>query len=46
MSHYTVLVRFEAPETESEADWEAKFAERFLSDATDKTVVAIVDCHI
>ncbi len=33
-------------ETESEGSWSTKFAERFLSNPTDKTVIAIVDCHI
>lgn len=33
-------------ENETEADWNAKYRERFLSNPTDKTVVAVVDCHI
>jgi hypothetical protein len=33
-------------ESETEAEWNARFAERFLSNPTDQTVIAIVDCHI
>jgi hypothetical protein len=31
---------------ESEGVWKARFAERFLSNSTDKTIIAILDCHI
>lgn len=31
---------------EKAEDWQAKFAERWLSNPTDKTVIAVVDCHI
>ena len=33
-------------EKESHETWRQKFAERFLSNPTEKTVVAVVDCHI
>lgn len=33
-------------ENETEADWHAKFEERFLSNPTDKTVIAVIDAHI
>ena len=33
-------------EKESQADWNAKFAGRFLSNPTEKTVIVVVDCHI
>ncbi len=32
--------------TEPEGSWSTKYAERYLSNPTDKTVIAIVDCHI
>lgn len=33
-------------ESETEETWNEKFAEKFLSNPTEKTVVAVVDCHI
>lgn len=33
-------------EKETRETWNAKFAERFLSNATEKTAIAVVDCHI
>lgn len=33
-------------ENEAESEWATKFAERWLSNATDKTAIALVDCHI
>lgn len=32
--------------TEEEDVWTTKFRERFLSNPTDKTMIAIIDCHI
>lgn len=33
-------------EKETEQTWAQKFAERFLSNPTDKTVIVVTDCHI
>ena len=33
-------------ENEPEAEWDTKFAERWLANPTDKTAIAMVDCHI
>lgn len=31
---------------ENEDTWKTRFAERFLSNPTDRTIIAILDCHI